>query len=80
MVIFYYAAVYKYHKRLFKNIQKRKKMQRSTQFTHSTFTQLHFPQTDLRHPQKNFAVLFCSQFTLTWLCFWFLVPSTTEFC
>ena len=39
-------------------------MQRSTQSTHSTFTQpVHFPQTDLWHPQKNFAVLFCSQFS-----------------
>ena len=66
MVIFHYAAVYEYHKRLFKSMQKPKKIQRSTQSTHSTFTQpVHFPQTDLRHPQKNFAVLFCLQFTLT---------------
>ena len=77
MVIFHHAAVYKYYKRLFKSIQKQRKMQRSTQSTHLTFIQsVDFPQTDLRHPQKNFPVLFFSQFTLTWLYFRFLLPST----
>ena len=48
MVIFQYVAVYKYHKRLFKSIQKQKKMQHSTQPTHSTFTQsVHFPQASV---------------------------------
>ena len=80
MVIFHHVAVYKHHKRLFKIIQKQRKKQRSTQSTHSTSTQpVHFPQTHLRHPQQNFAVLFCSQFTLTLLCFRFLLPSTIEF-
>ena len=48
-----------------KSIQKQRKLERSVQSTHSTLTQpVHFLQTDLRHPQQNFAVLFCSQFTL----------------
>ena len=48
MVIFQYAAVYKYYKRLFKSIQKQRKMQHSTQSTHSTFTQsVHFPQASV---------------------------------
>ena len=61
MVIFYHAAVYIDHKLLFKSIQKLRKVQRSIQSTHSTFTQpvgLHFSQTDLRHSQHNFAVCF----------------------
>ena len=48
MVIFQYAAVYKYHKRLFKSMQKQRKMQHSTQSTHSTSTQsVHFPQASV---------------------------------
>ena len=73
MVIFHHTAVYI-------NKQKQRKLQCSTQSTHTTFTQpVPFPQTDLRHPQKNFAVLFSLQFTLTCLCFRFLFPFTIEF-
>ena len=65
MVIFHHAAVYIDNKRLFKSIQKQRKLQRSGQSTHSTFTQpVHFTQTNLRQPEKNFAILFCSQITL----------------
>ena len=61
MVIFHPTAVYINHKRLLKNMQKQRKFQRSTRSTYSTFTQpVPFPPTDLRHSQKNFAVLFCS--------------------
>ena len=43
MLIFHPAAVYIDNKRLFKSIQKQKKLQRSAQSTHSTFTQpVHF--------------------------------------
>ena len=80
MVVFHHAAVYIDHKRLFKSIQKQTNLQCSAQSTHSTFTQpVHFSKTDLRHLQQNFAVLFCSHFTLTWRCYCFLLPSTIEF-
>ena len=80
MVIFHHAAVYIHHKRLFKIILKIKKIA-ALYAVHTTFTQpVHFPQTDLRPLQQNFAVLFCSQFTLAWLCFRLLLPSTIEFC
>ena len=65
MVIFHHTAVYIDNKRLFKSIQKQRKLPRSAQSTHSTFTQpVHFPYTDPRHSQKNFAILFCLQFIL----------------
>ena len=58
MVIFHHAAVCIHHKRLFKIIQKQRKLQRSTQ-VHTTFTQpVHFPETDLRHPQHNLQFCF----------------------
>ena len=46
----------------------------------SIFTQpVHFPQTDPQHLQQNFADLFCSEFTLTWHCFHFLLRQPSNF-
>ena len=80
MIIFQHAAVHIDHKHLFKSIQKQRKLLCFTQSTYSTFTQpVHFQQTDLQYAQPNLEILCCSQFTLTWHCFRFLLKSMIEF-
>ena len=61
MVVFHHTAGYIETTSGYSIAYKNKKNhQRSAQNIHSIFTQpVHFPQTDLRHPQQNFADLFC---------------------
>ena len=78
MVIFYHTSGYKETTSGYLKAYKNKEISSTQHKAHnSIFTQpVHFPQTDL---QQNFTDLFCSQFTLTWHCFRFLLLSTIEF-